>query len=87
MLNCERASELLSRALDERLPVTTRMRLRFHVTMCRCCSALEKNFGMLRDTVRQSRPIDGESGDLDKLEDTVHRELQDPNHKKRDEQD
>lgn len=87
MLNCERASELLSRALDERLPVTTRMRLRFHVTLCRCCSALEKNFGMLRDTVRQSRPIDDESGDLDKLEDTVHRELQNSSRGKRDEQD
>lgn len=87
MLNCERASELLSRALDERLPVTTRMRLRFHVTLCHCCSALEKNFGMLRETVRRSRPADDGDGDLDKLEDTVHRELQDPNHKKRDEQD
>jgi hypothetical protein len=77
MLNCERASELLSRALDERLPVTTRMRLRFHVTLCRCCSALEKNFGMLRGTVRQSRADNNENGDLKKLEDTVRRELQD----------
>lgn len=77
MLNCERASELLSRALDERLPVTTRMRLRFHVTLCRCCSALEKNFGMLRSTVRQSRSGDKENRDLQTLEDTVRRELRD----------
>lgn len=75
MLNCQQASELLSRALDERLPLSTRIGLRLHVGMCRCCSALERNLTMLRDAIRRSRPAEPADDNLDRMEEAVRREL------------
>lgn len=82
MLNCEQASELLSRALDEQLPLSTRMSLRLHLLMCRCCSPLERNLTMLRRTLRKARPPEPGNGNLNKVEETVRRELRNDDHRK-----
>lgn len=82
MLNCEQASELLSRALDEHLPLSTRMSLRLHLLMCRFCSPLERNLTMLRRTLRKVCPPEPGDGNLNKVEEAVRRELRNRGHRK-----
>jgi hypothetical protein len=76
MLNCRQASELLSRTHEETLPLGTRVKLRLHVMMCRCCAPLGHNLELLSSAInRQSRkPLDPEK--QRKLEATVRQARQ-----------
>lgn len=49
MLNCIKATRLLSESQDRTLAVTERMSLKMHVMMCSGC----RNFGTQMQTLRQ----------------------------------
>lgn len=49
MLNCIKATRLLSESQDRTLAVTERMSLKMHVMMCSGC----RNFGKQMQTLRQ----------------------------------
>jgi len=48
MLSCKEAAKLLSQSLDERLPLTTRIRLRWHLSLCRLCTRYYRQLDFLR---------------------------------------
>ncbi|GAB6164040.1 hypothetical protein JCM19992_00400 [Thermostilla marina] len=53
MLRCREVSELVSRSLDEPLPLITRMRVAFHLAMCGMCRGFARQLRWLRKLVRR----------------------------------
>ena len=51
MLDCREASRLVSRAMDERLPLGQRLRLRLHLALCDACSNFSRQVRLLRAAV------------------------------------
>lgn len=48
MMSCREVSELVSRSLDEDLPLLTRVKVRLHLMMCRMCAAFARRVRILR---------------------------------------
>lgn len=48
MMSCKEASELMSQALDIRLPLSRRIGLRIHVWLCTMCARYEKQLQFLQ---------------------------------------
>lgn len=55
MLNCKQASELLSREMDQKLPLGKRLSLKLHLFMCHGCSNFISQLKFLRSIVRHHR--------------------------------
>ncbi|MAZ74250.1 MAG: hypothetical protein CL929_01260 [Deltaproteobacteria bacterium] len=49
MMSCEEARELISAGLDQELPWTRRLLVRFHLSMCKKCSAVAQHLRALRE--------------------------------------
>jgi Putative zinc-finger len=56
-INCKEASRLISRAMDERLPLWQRAKLRLHLAICDACASFNRNMQVLRRAV--ARLLDG----------------------------
>ncbi len=56
MLNCKQASELMSQAMDAKLPMGKRLSLRLHVLMCRGCNNFSHQISFLR---KAAKHLDG----------------------------
>jgi Putative zinc-finger len=54
MLNCEKASQLASRAMDEELSFRQNMALKLHLLLCRSCSNFTQQLNFLREASRHS---------------------------------
>jgi Mn-dependent DtxR family transcriptional regulator len=54
MLNCEKASQLASRAMDEKLSFRQNMALKLHLLLCRSCSNFTQQLNFLREAARHS---------------------------------
>lgn len=52
MLNCKQASELMSQAMDTKLPLGKKMSLKMHVLMCCGCSNFMNQISFLRKAAR-----------------------------------
>ena len=52
MLSCKEISHLVSESLDRKLTLKQRIRVRFHLLMCRFCSRFRKQTLFLRDAAR-----------------------------------
>ena len=50
-INCKEASRLISRAMDERLPLWQRAKLRVHLAICDACANFNRNVRVLRRAV------------------------------------
>lgn len=48
MPSCKDISELISQAMDQRLPLRKRLSIRLHVSMCGLCRRYEKQLHLLR---------------------------------------
>ena len=59
MLTCKEVSELVSRSMEQRLPLGTRLAMRLHMLMCRSCAAYEHQVKALkkRNTYRKANMI------------------------------
>jgi hypothetical protein len=53
MMNCKRATRLMSQELDRPLTFRERTSLRMHVMMCDGCSNFRKQMAYLRDIARR----------------------------------
>jgi len=54
MLNCEKASQLASRAMDEKLSFRQNMALKLHLLLCRGCSNFTQQLNFLREAAHHS---------------------------------
>ncbi len=52
MLRCRDATELASRAMDERLPLSNRMALRLHLAICDNCARFNRQLQEMRRLFR-----------------------------------
>jgi len=60
MLNCQKATERISRARDGQLPMRERALLRLHVTFCRGCANFERQVSVIAEAAKRfARPPDG----------------------------
>lgn len=48
MLNCKQASQLASRAMDEKLPFGKNLMLKMHLFLCRSCTNFTRQLLFLR---------------------------------------
>lgn len=48
MLNCKQASQLASRAMDEKLPFGKNLMLKIHLLLCRSCTNFTRQLFFLR---------------------------------------
>ena len=55
MLSCKKASELNSRAMDEKLSFRESMALKIHLLLCRSCKNFVQQLAFLRDAVHHSQ--------------------------------
>jgi len=55
MLNCNKASLLASRALDEKLPFGSKVMLRLHLMLCKSCKNFSKQLAFLQSASRNTR--------------------------------
>ena len=51
MISCKEASRLLSQAMDQRLPLWQRARLRLHLAICDACTNFSRQLKFLRQAV------------------------------------
>ncbi len=52
MFECKQITELVSEAMDRKLPLSRRMGIRFHLMMCKLCSRYERQLKKLREAAR-----------------------------------
>lgn len=55
MLNCKQASELVSKSLDQPLPWSQRLSLKFHLLMCKYCTRFLKQMRAIQQTIKQTQ--------------------------------
>jgi hypothetical protein len=55
MLDCRHATQLASRAMEERLPLRQRIALRFHLLLCDACTNFVRQLKLLRAAMTQVR--------------------------------
>jgi anti-sigma factor RsiW len=53
MATCREATELASRAMDERLPLSNRMALRLHLAICKNCARFSQQLQEMRRLFRE----------------------------------
>lgn len=53
MLNCNDISKLISRSMDERLPLHQRVAIRVHLVYCKWCRRFAKQSDLLRHATSQ----------------------------------
>ena len=51
MIDCKHAARLISRAMDERLPLWDRVGLRLHLAICDACRGFNRQVHLLRRAV------------------------------------
>jgi len=64
MLKCRDASELASRAMDERLPLSNRMALRLHLAICDNCARFNRQLQEMRRLFRAETAADDDAAGL-----------------------
>lgn len=60
MITCKRATELISKSMEESLSLVERAELKLHLFLCECCEQFRKQVELLRGVLRK----EGEQGAL-----------------------
>jgi hypothetical protein len=64
MPTCRDATELASRAMDERLPLSSRMALRFHLAICENCTRFNQQLQEMRRLFREETAAEDDATGL-----------------------
>lgn len=65
MPTCREATELASRAMDERLPFADRLAMRFHLAICDNCARFNRQLQEMRRLFRAETAADEDAPGLD----------------------
>ena len=60
MISCKKATELISRSLEESLSIKEELLLKMHLFLCETCDLFRKQTALLRRVVRRSEETLGE---------------------------
>lgn len=55
MPSCEEVSRLISESHDRPISWSERMKIRFHLAMCRYCTRFERQLDVLREALRHDK--------------------------------
>ncbi len=61
LFNCRDISHLVSRSMDEDLPLHRRAGIKFHLMMCRYCARYARQLGIVRQTIQSITSSSSES--------------------------
>ena len=64
MLTCRDATELASRAMDQRLPLSNRMALRLHLAICKNCTRFNRQLQEMRRLFREETAASDDAAGL-----------------------
>lgn len=64
MMTCREATELASRAMDQRLPLSNRMALRLHLAICKNCTRFNRQIQDMRRLFREEAAADDDAAGL-----------------------
>lgn len=77
MKTCREATELASRAMDERLSLSNRMALHLHLAICKNCTRFNRQLQDMRRLFREESAADDEAAGLaPEARQRIARELQ-----------
>jgi hypothetical protein len=74
---CKDVSKLISRSLDENLPLRIRMGIRFHLMMCNLCRNYKKQLWIIHRAVEKLDRMESTGTSPMRLPDQVREKLQD----------
>ena len=55
MLTCKQASQIISQSLDKPLSRSDRLKLKFHLLICKACSRFNKQLHLIKTTVSRMK--------------------------------
>lgn len=64
MATCREATELASRAMDQRLPLSNRMALRLHLAICKNCARFSQQLQEMRRLFREEAAANDDADGL-----------------------
>jgi len=64
MTTCREATELASRAMDQRLPLSNRMALRLHLAICKNCTRFNRQLQEMRRLFREGTAASDDTASL-----------------------
>ncbi|VAW70192.1 hypothetical protein MNBD_GAMMA09-2011 [hydrothermal vent metagenome] len=53
MLNCKKATQLMSRAQDQKLSTKQKLQLKLHILMCRACTNYNRQLSFIKKAMQQ----------------------------------
>ena len=59
MFKCSEVTRLISKSMDQKLPISQRIGIRIHLAMCRYCSLYKKQLELLRKIIGQAILAEG----------------------------
>lgn len=77
MTTCRQATELASRAMDQQLPLSSRIALRLHLAICKNCARFNRQLQTMRRLFREETAAsDDAAGLTPEARQRIARELQ-----------
>jgi len=77
MLSCKEIGELLSQGLDRKLSFTDRLRVRFHLIICKTCSCYDKQLQFVARSARRLMQPDKDNQGIPPLSDKASTRITD----------
>ena len=77
MLSCKQTGELLSQGLDRKLSLSERIKLKFHLIICRTCSCYDKQLQFVARSARRLMQPDKDSQGIPPLSDDASTRISD----------
>jgi hypothetical protein len=74
---CKDVSQLISRSMDEKMPLRVRMGIRFHLMMCSLCRNYKKQLWIIHRAVEKLDRMESTGTSPMRLPDQVREKLQD----------
>jgi hypothetical protein len=75
IFNCKDISSLLSRSMDKKLPLSTRLGIKFHLMMCKFCRRYEKQLLIIHAAFKEEIIVPLPKSIREKIKATLQKEL------------
>ena len=72
---CKDVSDLISRSMDEKLPIKIRMGIKFHLMMCRLCLNYKNQLNLIRKAILKLESAEESDGIITRLPDQARQKI------------
>ncbi len=77
IFRCRDVSYLISRSMDQKLPLRTRMGIKFHLMMCDLCLRYKKQLELIHNAITKIEDNEVSEDLITPLPDEIKKEIQD----------